>query len=204
MKTKISSTTKIAMIVVTFLQLAAFTLSTRAQSGSELPGKVNITIEGTSNIHDWTMTSDKGQLKIQFQTDAENIFRLTFSVPSSTIKSESKAMDKNAYKALKTEKFPSITFTSSVVSVKPNGSASLNVTAKGNLTISGVTKPVLLIAAARINTDRSITYTGSLKLKMTDFNVEPPSIMMGAIRTGNEIVIKYTAVVETANYQTKN
>jgi len=195
---------KIVLIIAIFLQGAILPRTTQAQAISDGSG-VNIVIEGTSNIHDWTMSSAKGTCNLTFDANAEKtISNLVFSIPVSTIKSESKAMDKNAYKALKSEQFPTITFTSSSVNVKVKENNNLVVTAKGNLTISGVTKPVLLSANATVNQNNSVTYTGSIKLKMTDFNVQPPSIMMGAIKTGNEIDIKYNFVVKTPNYQTKN
>lgn len=205
MSRKNSITINIAIIAAIVVHVAALTLSSRAQSAGENAGKILIVIEGTSNIHDWTMRSDKGKCSVVLESNAENdITGLTFSIGASTIKSESRAMDKNAYKALKTDKFPEIYFKSSVINVKSNGNSSFHITTKGNLTISGVTKPVLLSAIAKVNPDHSVSYTGSYKLKMTDFNIEPPSIMMGAIRTGNEIVVRYHLGMQAVNDQTKN
>jgi hypothetical protein len=32
---------------------------------------------------------------------------------------------------------------------------------------------------------------GSKKIKMTDFNVEPPSFMFGSVKTGDEITVTF-------------
>jgi polyisoprenoid-binding protein YceI len=163
-------------------------------------GNVQITIEGTSNIHDWTMKSDKGTCTGEIQIDNSGslagLSALSFSVPAESLKSEHKAMDKNTYKALNTNKYGTISFTVEAVGLKPAGNSGYILTAKGKLTISGVTKDILLTANGVINPDKSITYNGSYKLKMTDYNVDPPSIMFGAIKTGDNVVVKFNLVLK--------
>jgi len=64
------------------------------------------------------------------------------------------------------------------------------------MTIAGVTKPVVLTAACEVKPDGSITCIGKEKLKMTDYNIKPPTYMLGALRTGNALTIEFTLVVE--------
>jgi hypothetical protein len=48
-----------------------------------------------------------------------------------------------------------------------------------------------------VNLHRSTTgewvFSGSKILKMTDFNVEPPVVLMGTLKTGNEITVTFEA-----------
>ena len=172
---------------------------TFAQSKYQPSGNVKITIEGTSNIHDWTMVSDKGTCTGAIEINNGALAGMTafnFSVPAESLKSEHKAMDKNTYKALNTNKYATISFTVEAASIKPSGNSGYVLTTKGKLTISGVTKEILLTANGVVNPDKSISYTGSYKLKMTDYNVEPPSIMFGAIKTGNDIVVKFSLLLK--------
>jgi polyisoprenoid-binding protein YceI len=174
--------------------------SMNAQSKYHPAGNVQITIEGTSNIHDWTMKSDQGtctgEIEINNSGALAGLSALSFSVPAESLKSEHKAMDKNTYKALNTNKYGTISFTVEAVGLKPAGNSGYILTAKGKLTISGVTKDILLTANGVINPDKSITYNGSYKLKMTDYNVEPPSIMFGAIKTGDNVVVKFNLILK--------
>jgi hypothetical protein len=39
--------------------------------------------------------------------------------------------------------------------------------------------------------DKSFTVTGVKKMKMTDYNVKPPTALLGTIKTGNDITISY-------------
>jgi hypothetical protein len=39
--------------------------------------------------------------------------------------------------------------------------------------------------------DHDIKFSGSYTLKMTDFKMSPPTAMMGTIKVGNEVTIKF-------------
>lgn len=157
-------------------------------------GPAKIQILGTSNIHDWEMNTDKGNSTAVFITDAHGalsgLSALTFTLPVESLKSEHAGLNKNAYKAMRSDKFAQLTFTVLSASIKPVGST-YQVYSKGRLTISGVTKDVDVTGTCTVNTDKSITLNGSYKLKMTSYNVTPPSIMLGAIKTGDDITVKF-------------
>jgi polyisoprenoid-binding protein YceI len=163
-------------------------------------GGVKLTIEGTSNIHDWDMKSNKGACTAEFKFNSTGqltgLTTLHFSVPAESLKSEHKSMDKNTYKALNTDKYNAISFTASNAVAQPNGKGGYVLTARGNLTISGVTRVVDLTATGTMNPDKTITYTGSYKLKMTDYKVTPPTMMFGAIKTGDAITVKFDLVLQ--------
>jgi polyisoprenoid-binding protein YceI len=124
---------------------------------------------------------------------------LSFSVPAESLKSEKSGLDKNSYKALNTGKYNLISFTAGQVSVKPATGTAHILVANGKLTIAGVTKDVQFTASGIVNADKSIAYSGSYQLKMTDYNVEPPSLMFGAIKTGNTVTIKFNVVLKAVN-----
>jgi hypothetical protein len=199
---KNNATNKAGLLIIFGCLVATLlvSVSSFAQLKYESAGGVKIVIEGTSNIHDWDMKSDKGFCSGIF--DVSNTGTLTgmsylnFSVPAESLKSEHKAMDKNTYKALNTGKFNQINFTASSASIKPNGAGYI-LTAKGRLTISGVTKDVTLTANGVVNADKSITYTGTYQLKMTDYKVDPPTAMFGAIKTGDAIVVKFNLLLKS-------
>ena len=178
--------------------LALLTLSLGALVNAQTKYHASYTkvaIAGTSTFHDWDMISEKADCDITFNFDGANITGLSsllFTVKAESLKSDHKGMDKNAYKALNSEKYPEISFASSYANVRPNGPNSYVVSAKGKLNISGTTKEVWLAATCTVNPqDMSIQSSGSLKMKMTEYNVEPPVFMFGAMKTGDEITVKY-------------
>jgi YceI-like protein len=160
---------------VFFSLLLLFTLSiAHAQTRHQSTGSVKLVIYGTSNVHDWDMKSDQGHCSSQFDVTKagklNNISNINFTVPAESLKSFNTNMDKNAYKALNTEKYNDISFTGSTIIIKPHGANGYVLSAKGKLTISSVTKEVVITATGNMNEDKSISYSGAYKIKMTDYN----------------------------------
>ena len=46
--------------------------------------------------------------------------------------------------------------------------------------------------------DSTITCTGTYNLTMTDYGVEPPSFMFGAMKTGDALTFEYNVVYKKA------
>jgi polyisoprenoid-binding protein YceI len=101
-------------------------------------------------------------------------------------------MDNNTYKALKTNSHKHISFIMTSGTVSPVDANTYNVKVQGKLTLAGNTRETDLLGIAKFNpADKSITITGTKKMKMTEFGVKPPTVMMGTIKTGNDISITY-------------
>ena len=153
-----------------------------------------VSVEGSSTLHNWTMISDKSKCNASFNFNGNNIVSLTFlefTVPVESLKSENKGLDKNAYKALKSSTYPEINFTSSNAKISKSADA-FSITLNGKLTISGVTKDVIVMALAKFNSnDKTISTTGSFKIKMSEYKVQRPSVMFGTIKASDEVVVKF-------------
>lgn len=156
-----------------------------------------ITIDGTSNIHDWQITSEEQQGKLVAVVDEGQLVKinqLDFSVKAEGLKSGKGGMDKNTYKALNTDKYRDISFSlTKVNSVDCTTTGNCKVTLNGNLTIAGTTKPVDLVLDAKVN-GNSIVLSGNKKFKMTEFKIDPPKALFGTITTGDEVNIKFNTV----------
>ena len=101
-------------------------------------------------------------------------------------------MDSRTYDALKADKFKTIDF--KLISATPvsnqNNKSQFKVV--GQLTISGSTRQLTMIANSQRNADGSVTVTGQQKLKMSEFGIKPPSFMFGALKVGDNLSIDYT------------
>lgn len=159
------------------------------------PQSTKIQLSGTSTLHDWTMDATQATTDAAFVVDGgklSSIARLNFTLPVKNLKSHSKPMDNNTYKAMNVEKNPNINFALTASSITPAGGNNYNIKAVGKLTINGNTKETDLVATGTFNpADNTLTINGSKKMKMTDFGVKPPTVMMGTIKTGNDITIAY-------------
>ena len=156
---------------------------------------VDIKLNGTSNIHDWEMKAVSATSDASFVVENGKIISLSkmkFILPVRNLKSGHRAMDKNTYKAMNTESNPNISFelTSATVITEAINNYKLN--CLGKMTIAGVTNQTELIATGIYDpSDKSFTITGVKKMKMTDYQVKPPRILLGSIKTGDNISISY-------------
>ncbi|SRX55458.1 YceI family protein [Aequorivita sp. CIP111184] len=157
---------------------------------------VSMKLNGTSTFHDWEMdaTRAKGEAQLIFSTTNESelasIKALSFTLEVKDLKSDNSKLDKNAYKALKADKYKYISYklTSSEESPEKGG---FLLKTRGKLTIAGTTKDIAMDIHLIINQNTAITYKGSYELNMTDYNVEPPSFMLGAMSTGDALKLDF-------------
>src|SRR5690349_13363495 len=127
-----------AIVPVLLLQLAAvFTFGQVNYTANT----VSLTVNGTSTLHDWDMKSSKSSCKaiFTFNTGGQinGLTGLYFSTAVSDLKSEHSSMDNNAYKALKSNQAPSITYVLSSATVTSKDATTSIVKCTGKLTIAG-------------------------------------------------------------------
>jgi polyisoprenoid-binding protein YceI len=150
---------------------------------------------GTSSLHDWHVQAEKQVGNIVF-TDVTKmtISSLTFSVESESLKSGKSAMDKKTFEALNTKKFKTIEFSlTDVLTVTKKSEKRFDFSAAGNLVINGVKKPITLKFSIEKN-DGVFILEGSHKLLMTTFGITPPKALLGTIKTGDEIEVKFKSI----------
>ena len=138
----------------------------------------NIEIHGTSTLHDWKMVSNKTD--VAFENDGSKITKLDVSVQIKTLKSGDEGLDEKAYDTLKIDRNNVITFKMIEADLAAG-------------TIKGIFK-VLDKEQTQTLKPEVLTIdhvSGNFKVKMTDFGLEVPSVMLGAIKSGNEVTVKY-------------
>jgi uncharacterized protein (DUF2345 family) len=163
-------------------------------------GNADIKVLGTSNLHDWSMEDKDVACSVQFvyaagKTLPVSLTAFTFSLPVHNLKSGKSGMDSKAYDALKAKDQGNIVFQASSSKIIPGANDQFTVNSTGNLTIAGVTKEVLLTAACGVK-DGTITCAGKDIIRMSDYQIKPPTYMLGALRTGNKLTIDFTMSVQ--------
>lgn len=150
------------------------------------------TVEGTSTLHDWEIVAKKlnGTAEMTLENgQIKDISQLGFSVDVESMESGKGGMDKNTYKALKSDKYPQISYEFvRLIEVKETAEGLLLKTG-GKLTIAGKTKSVYLDVLAKVG--NGVSFKGETTFQMTDYGVEPPTALMGTVKTGNEITIAF-------------
>ncbi len=162
----------------------------------------DIKVLGTSNLHNWSMEAKDitGSAKFGFPAagggQPQSLTALDLSIPVHNLKSGESSMDSRAYTAMKADKFGAITFTSASAVIVPGQKNQFQVKSTGSMTIAGMTQPVVLYGCCQVNADGSIGCSGSAQLKMTDYQIKPPSFMLGALKTGDALTINFSLTLK--------
>ena len=108
-------------------------------------------------------------------------------------------MNKKAYKALQADAHPEIRFELTDAGVVPGTGAAFRIDVTGQLTLAGKTRTVETVAEGLRTSDGALRLTGSLPVKMTDYGVDPPTAMLGALKTGDDVTVHFDLVAAPAS-----
>jgi polyisoprenoid-binding protein YceI len=191
---------RIPLIGIALIAAAAVTATAQAQA--TLAPASKMWIEGTSNVHDWKVDAKDIDAKIELDAagltaaPAKMVKRVTITIPVRSLKSEHDKMDDNIRKALKADRNPEIVYTlNTIEAVTAETKDGFTLQAAGTLKIAGVENAVSAEIAATRLADGTIKATGTVPVKMTAYQVKPPTAMLGAIRCGDEVKVKFDFVV---------
>ncbi|TNE49242.1 MAG: YceI family protein [Bacteroidetes bacterium] len=159
---------------------------------------VKMTIKGSSNLHDWESDVTEVRASGTFvlnDAGLQSIDALDVTIPVKSIKSsKGSIMDGKTYKALNADKYPNITFKLSKATVTNKGDKN-DVNASGSLSIAGKSRTISLYVRGSESNGR-LTFSGSEKLKMTDYGIEPPTALLGTMTVGDEVEIVFTLTLK--------
>jgi polyisoprenoid-binding protein YceI len=159
-----------------------------------------MTILGTSSLHDWKMDVNDFKCTATLITQDKNISEMQFvefSCIPTNIVSEYKLMDKKTYEALKAEEFSNINFKGKKGRIISRSGNEFNGMISGNLFIAGQTKEINIPFQGNLLENGKIEVKGKVNLKLSDFKIDPPTAMMGTLKTGDEISIVYSFEFES-------
>jgi len=153
-----------------------------------------LSIHGTSTIHDWEIIAEKivGTVEIEITTDQIfKIISMQIEIPVINLKSGKGQMDRKTYNALKIESNPLIKYRLiKVRDIKNNGDNSRTLLVDGVLEIAGVRQQISMSVIA-LRTNQYLNFQGEVNIDMSAYSVDPPTALMGTIKTGKEVVVKF-------------
>ncbi len=196
---------------------AALAASPEAERYEADPASSRVAIEGSSTLHAWEVEGRRieGSLSI----DAEELAALWKRSPSShalestarvdipvaSLASGKRGMDETMGKALKVTTHPMISYRLKSAAIPARQAAQTDATevvidTTGVLTVAGVERAVDMPIRVRQLSENRLEVSGETSLRMTEFGIDPPTAMLGALHTGDEIHVRWTWVlVRTPN-----
>ncbi len=172
----------IRLLEISFIVL--FVATGFGQDSYTLSQESKLTIDGTSTIHDWTVTANSmsGALIVEGSSPKE----ITLEVVVADIISERGAtMDKKMHDALQKESHPKVMFV--LKEIKEESTLS------GTLTVAGI--PVDVEIAGNIeSSDDNLKISGEYGIALKDFQIEPPTAMFGQVIVGDDVTVNFDLI----------
>lgn len=192
--------------LLTVSALVAAAASANAQGANAIRLRLDpasqVTVEGTSSMHDWHCKTDKLNAYVDvdpgYTKDLTKVPRpiaaVKVNIVVKTLSCGNSQMDRNMYNTLKADENQLIKYTLTGYdllggSVSPTSFAART---DGTLSIAGQTKPIEMKISAERQSDGKAVATGEQTLLLSDFGIKAPSFMFGTLKVGNEVKVKFT------------
>lgn len=177
-------------------------MSTSAFAQKSYAIKAEVSAEGTSNTHDWTVKAESVQANFVLSGN-NTVESLTVKIPVESLKSileskfERKQMENLVLKAFNNDKNPNITFQITEPFTPSINGTSVTTILSGNLTMAGVTKKVSFRADGR-QVNGGYQFKATIPLKFTDYGMKPPVALI-VMRVKDPLTVKLDVTVPTLN-----
>jgi polyisoprenoid-binding protein YceI len=150
--------------------------------------KHQVSISGTSSLHDWESKVSKatggGSVTLS-GTQITAVSDLHLSIPVKSIQSGKDVMDSKTYEAFNEPKNPTITFKANKAAIQGN-----KMTLDGQMTMNGKTVPTKVTLTYTVS-GKDINLVGTKIIDMTDFGMTPPKAVMGTIKVGPKVTVLF-------------
>jgi len=179
-------------------------------------GPSQIRVDGTSNVRDWDVaTRDvRGHLILAAENvwtetgmDAARLPRspeqgLSFvvEIPAASVLSDNRRFNNNLHGYMDVENHETIRFEFVSLELAKDGAETpaageLPTQVTGNLTLAGATESITF-PVTWTRREQKLLLSGEAAFKMSLFGITPPRMMMGSMRTGDEVKVRFTWVLE--------
>lgn len=158
-------------------------------------------VTGTSSLHDWQCDAAQvdGWLDAEVGETLTGIPVAEITVRSDALECKNGTMNKKTRNALDADKNSTIRFKLTKAEVVPGTGNVFSVKATGQLTIAGVMRPITTTVAGKVMADGQVRLTGALPITMSDYGIDPPTALLGTLKTGDDVVVHFEVHAIQAN-----
>ena len=205
---------RVCLLALALGWLAAAPIRAESVKYESQPGST-VKVDGSSTIHDWTIESKliAGFMEWEANSpidpaqailpDLKVIPKVEVSIPVRSLKSGKSLMDKIIYETMNQPTYAKIEYKLKEMTLKKDARKAgdpIKFDTKGELTVSGKTKPVAMVVSIENAEGGQLKVSGTAPVKMTDFGMQPPApkIALGAIKTSDDVKIYFEWMTKMA------
>lgn len=192
-----------------WLHITLFTLTLCLICGTAIAQEITINseqsrlwIEGSSNVNNFQCRAARYNTQVQPPTKDTTV-QVEVDVDVEGFECGKRRMNRDLYETLLSTRHPFISFDyQSTESMSfEDDTDTYTLVINGHLTVAGHTNNIQFPLTAELIEDDIIRATGKTDLKMTDYNVEPPSALLGLVRVNNELTVHFELVASLNNIE---
>jgi polyisoprenoid-binding protein YceI len=169
-------------------------LSLRAES--------KLWFDGTSTVRNWTCAAPRVDVAIDAEANAPTavlagqkaVKSVQLTVPVAQLDCNGNGrMNEHMWKALNAERHAQIAF--AMTGYDLAAGQPTRGTVNGTLTLNGQARPISFPVEFTAS-GTALRMQGSYALKMTDWGVAPPTLMLGALKVGETVTVRFDLVLQ--------
>jgi polyisoprenoid-binding protein YceI len=160
---------------------------------SLIPEQSEMKIQGTSNLTSWEERIEHFNISLTVtfnKNEISGISNIHASLITTSIVSDHKSMTRKTRQSLKAHKYPNIEFLSVSLDKITSKKGEFTATITGNVTIAGITKKIR-IPISGVFKGNKMDIKGSAGLNMDDFQIKPPTAMLGIIKADKDVTVTF-------------
>lgn len=175
-----------AALVATVLVLSASGLAAQSPTRLEPLSGSSVTLRGRTTVGAWRC-SIGGAWALVDVSAADPLSDLVVRLPVARVRCGSRGMERDLRAALRSERHPDIV----VRDVRATSVSDGVLRVEAIVEVAGVARAVSSTVRADATDPDRMRVAGSLALRMTDFDVQPPIAMLGLVRAHDDVVVEY-------------
>jgi len=175
-----------------------------ATTEMDLQPESTLWVEGTSSVRGYKCNA--AVLNAELQTAAGNavaailagdkaVSSADLTIEAAKLECGNGTMNGHMRKAIKAEANPAILF--KLASYELTKSAdTLRIEMTGDLTLAGAQKTITLTALAKDGGNGTLVVEGTHELKMTEYGINPPKLMLGTLKVHDKVKVGFSLVLK--------
>lgn len=174
--------------------------STRAQDISLDKEKSRLWIEGSTNVNQFSCMAASYDTMVSTPIAEDGDLDVEVDIEVKGFDCGRRRMNRDLYETLLSEEHPFISFEyTATESIFYDDSEGLyHIKVKGDLTVAGHKKEIEFPMKATLH-DGSLRAIGQSEIRMTDYNVEPPTKLLGMVRVDDQLSVHFELYATTNN-----
>jgi polyisoprenoid-binding protein YceI len=170
----------------------------------DLQPQSKLWVSGTSTVRSFQCQASAFEAKVEsVGVDAvaailageKSVSNVDVIVSAEKLDCRNGTMNEHMRKALKWKEHPTIVFHATSYDLTKSGD-SVGVALNGSLTLGGVQKPITVTAAATRGPDGTLVVSGTREIRMTEFGLKPPTLMLGTMKVDEKITVGFDVVLK--------